>query len=106
MRCVAICLSFILRERRCCPIAPRLTQNLGLDTDVEDLLRRREAVLEVDSANVAHLLAESDIEGILRGGQSGERRLQIVRLDVDDREVPAGGRLNPDGLASDAVART
>ena len=29
----------------------RLTQRLGLDTEVEDLFRRRKAVLEVDSVN-------------------------------------------------------
>lgn len=43
----------------------RPTQSVGLDAEVEDLFGRREAVLEVDSVNVANLLAEPDIEGIL-----------------------------------------
>jgi hypothetical protein len=55
--------------------------------------------------NVAHLVAEPDVEGILQGAQSRECRLEVIGFDVHDGKVAGWSRLDPDGLSGDAVSR-
>jgi len=69
------------------PLCWELAQSLGRSAEVKDLLVRRGGVLEVDPVNIAHLLAEPHVEGVLRGSNSGEYGLQVIGFDVDDRQV-------------------
>jgi hypothetical protein len=74
---------------------------------VEHLLRRRRALGEVDAVDVADVLAKPLVERLIRCCHCSHGRLDVVRLEYDDRDIAIGRALDPDSLAGDpgALAR-
>lgn len=70
---------------------------------VEDLLGQVHAGGEVDAVDGLYVRPEPDVEGILGGGHAEERRGQVVGLEHHQGDVAGGRRLDPGGLAGDAV---
>jgi hypothetical protein len=75
-----------------------------LTAEIKSLFQWREAVGEVNAVDFEGMLAEPAVEWIRGGTQPGERRLQIIGLDVDDGEIAGGSRLDPDGFSGDSAA--
>ena len=77
-------------------------RQLAVAPVIHQLLRRREALREVDTVDFAYLLAAPAVEWLLGGGKPGEGCLQVLGLHVDDRYIPGGSVLEPRGLPDDA----
>src|SRR6185503_5953049 len=68
---------------------------------VHDLLRRREAVLNVHSMDVPNVITKPAVERISRRGNTFERYVEVVALPVHDGDVPTGCWLDEDRFSGD-----
>src|ERR1700730_17683549 len=66
---------------------------------VQRLLRRWEALREVDAVDIAKDVADPAVDLLLRGAEPAEGGLQVVGLQVNNCHVAGGSLLNPYGLS-------